>query len=338
MNSAVDPAPDKYARFGITIQRRSTIEWLLMDRFESMRVFVRIVERQSFTKAADDLQLPRATVTHTIQQLEKRLGVRLLHRTTRQVSATLDGQAYFHRCVRLLADVEEAESVFGQSAASPKGKLRVDLQGTLGMHFLLPQIGDFFAKYPGIELDIGMGDRLVDMVQEGVDCVLRAGEPRDSSMVGRQVALLGQVTCASNAYLAEFGTPKTLEQFKAHRAVNYASAAGKTLPFGFLVNREAKTVQLRGIATVRHADAYVACCEAGLGFVQLPRYHVERQLADGTLREVLAKYRPAPMPVSVLYPHHRQLSPRVRVFVDWVAGQMPRDGRRAAPPPPPPPR
>ena len=127
-----------------------------MDRLDAMRVFVRIVELKSFTKTADDLQLPRATVTHTIQQLEKRLGVRLLHRTTRQVSATLDGEAYFHRCVRLLADVEEAESAFSRSAAAPKGKLRVDLQGTLGMHFLLPHIGDFFAKYPEVELEIGM--------------------------------------------------------------------------------------------------------------------------------------------------------------------------------------
>jgi LysR family transcriptional regulator, regulator for bpeEF and oprC len=293
-----------------------------LDRLDAMRVFVRIVELKSFTKAADDLQLPRATVTHTIQQLEKRLGVRLLHRTTRQVSATLDGEAYFQRCVRLLADVEEAESVFSRSAAAPKGKLRVDLQGTLGMHFLLPHIGDFFAKYPEVELEIGMGDRLVDLVREGVDCVLRAGEPRESSMVGRRVASLGQVTCASRAYLERHGTPRTLDEFKAHRAVNYAGTTGKILPFEFLVGDEPRTMQLRGSATVSHADAYVACCEAGLGFIQLPRYHVERQLAEGILCEVLGKHRPAPMPVSVLYPHHRQLSPRVRVFVDWVADRM----------------
>jgi LysR family transcriptional regulator, regulator for bpeEF and oprC len=293
-----------------------------VDRFDAMRVFVRIVELKSFTKAADDLQLPRATVTHTIQQLEKRLGVRLLQRTTRQVSATLDGEAYFQRCVRLLADVEEAESVFTRSAAAPKGKLRVDLQGTLAMHFLLPHIGDFFAKYPELELEIGMGDRLVDLVREGVDCVLRGGEPRESSMVGRRVALLVQVTCASRAYLERHGTPRALEDFRSHRAVNYAGTTGKVLPFEFLVDGERRTMQLRGAATVNQADAYVACCEAGLGFIQLPRYHVQRQLADGSLREVLAHHRPPPMPVSVLYPHHRQLSPRVRVFVDWVADRM----------------
>jgi LysR family transcriptional regulator, regulator for bpeEF and oprC len=293
-----------------------------MDRFEAMRVFVRIVDQRSFTKAADELQLPRATVTHTIQQLEKRLGVRLLHRTTRQVSVTLDGEAYYQRCQQLLADLEETEAAFTQSAAKPRGKLRVDLQGTLARHFLLPHIGDFFDKYPDIELEIGLGDRLVDLVRERIDCVLRAGEPRESSMVGRRVAVLEQVTCASAAYLDRFGEPMTPEEFRAHRAVNYANASGKVLPFEFTVDEERQAMQLRGSVTVSHADAYVACCEAGLGFVQLPRYHVEQLLASGVLREVLADFRPAPMPVSVLYPHHRQLSARVRVFVDWVADRM----------------
>ncbi|WP_428419805.1 LysR substrate-binding domain-containing protein [Methylibium sp.] len=293
-----------------------------MDRLDAMQVFVRIVELGSFTKAADELQLPRATVTHVIQQLERRLGVRLLHRTTRQVSATLDGEAYHRRCQRLLADVEEAESAFSQSAVKPKGKLRVDLQGTLAMHFLLPHLGGFFASYPDIELEIGLGDRLADLVRESIDCVLRAGEPRDSSMVGRRVALLEQVTCASAAYLDTHGEPATAEALRAHRAVNYAGVNGKVYPFEFVVNGQPRAMQLRGSVTVSHADAYVACCEAGLGLVQLPRYHVERQLAAGTLREVLPQCRPAPMPVTLLYPHHRQLSPRVRVFVDWVADRM----------------
>jgi len=297
-----------------------------MDRLDAMRVFVRIVDLQSFTRAADDLQLPRATVTHTIQQLERRLGARLLHRTTRHVSATLDGEAYYQRCRQLLSDFEESESVFSSSAAKPRGKLRVDLQGTLATHFLLPHIGEFFARYPGIELEIGLGDRLVDLVREGIDCVLRAGEPRESSMVGRRVALLEQVTCASAAYLEQFGEPRTPEEFRAHRAVNYASAGGKVLPFEFMVDGEHRTLQLHGPATVSHADAYVACCEADLGFVQLPRYHVARQLAAGTLREVLGEFLPPPMPASVMYPHHRQLSPRVRVFVDWVADRMQRGG------------
>ena len=295
-----------------------------MDRFEAMQVFVKVAELASFTRAAEQLELPRATVTHTIQQLEKRLGVRLLQRTTRHVSTTPDGDAYLQRCVRLLADLQETEEAFGRSAVRPAGKLRVDLQGTLATHFLLPYLGEFFARFPDIELDIGLGDRMVDLVREGIDCVLRAGEPRDSSMVGRRVALLEQVTCASAAYLEANGTPATPSDLQRHRAVNYAGGSGKALPFDFVVDGQPRAATLRGAVTVRQADAYVLCCEAGLGLIQLPRYHVEAALAAGMLREVLAPYRPAPLPVSVLYPHSRQLSPRVRVFVDWVSERMQR--------------
>lgn len=304
-----------------------------MDRFDAMRVLVRIVELRSFTRAAEDLQLPRATVTHVVQQLEKRLGVRLLHRTTRQVSPTLDGEAYYQRCQRLLADLEETEAVFNQAALKPRGRLRVDLQGTLATHFLLPHLGEFFARYPEVELEIGLGDRLVDLVREGIDCVLRAGEPRDSSMVGRRVAQLPQVTCASTAYLERHGEPRTLEEFRdgGHRAVNYMGSGGRILPFDFIgAQGQALSLALPGPVTVSSAEAYAQCCEAGLGLAQMPRYHVERQLAEGRLREVLADFRPAPMSVSLLYPQQRQLSQRVRVFVDWVAARMQQQPQCAA--------
>lgn len=294
-----------------------------MDRFESMRLFMRIVELGSFTKAAEDMDLPRATVTHAVQQLEKRLGARLLQRTTRQVRATLDGEAYYERCQRLIADLEETEAAFSQSQVRPKGKLRVDLQGSLAMHFLLPHLGEFCEKYPDIELDIGMGDRLVDLVREGVDCVLRGGEPRDSSLVVRRITENPQLTCASAAYIRRHGTPLSIESLREHRAVNYiSSSTGRRLPFDFLVDGQPRSVQVPGTVAVRQADAYHACCEAGLGLIQIPRYHIEDKLADGSLVEVLAPFRPAPMPVSVLYPHSRQLSPRVRVFIDWVAERM----------------
>ena len=294
-----------------------------MDRIDAMALFTRIVDLGSFTAAADALHLPRATATHTIQQMEARLGVRLLHRTTRQVSPTLDGQAYYERCVRLLADLEEADAFIGGAAASPRGKLRVDLQEMLAMEYLLPDLQNFCARYPGIELEIGMGDRLVDLVKEGVDCVLRAGEPRDSSMVVRRVAMLEQVTCASAAYLREHGRPRTLEQMRQHQAVNFiSSASGRRLPFEFMVDGELQTMQIRGRVSVTSADAYHACCTQGFGFVQLPRYRVRRELAAKTLVEVLPRFRPPPLPVSILYPHHRQLSPRVRVFVDWVAQRL----------------
>ena len=292
-----------------------------MDRFDAMRIFTRIVELRSFTQAAHDLGYPKATVTHAIKQLEARLRVRLLQRTTRQVTPTLDGEAYYQRCVRLLADLEETESVFTSAAQQPAGKLRVDLHATLALHFVMPVLGQFCARHPLIELEIGMGDRLVDLVREGVDCVLRVGELGDSSMVARRVALLEQLTCASPAYLAAHGTPRTLADLDGHRAVNFFSAqTGKIWPFDFRLDGQRHSVTLPGTVSVNNADAYHACCRAGMGLIQAPRYHLEQALATGELVEVLAPLRPDPLPVSVLYPHHRQLSPRVRVFADWVAG------------------
>ncbi|TFW22569.1 LysR family transcriptional regulator [Duganella callida] len=296
-----------------------------MDRFNAMRIFTRIVELESFSKAAEDLQIPAATATYTIKQLEARLGVRLLQRTTRHVSTTLDGQAYYQRCVRILADVEETEAGFGNSGVAPRGKLRVDLQGTLALHYVLPRLQEFFGRYPDIELEIGMGDRYVDLVRDGVDCVLRVGELRDSSMVGRRLATLQQVTCGSAAYFERHGVPLTLDDLhkQGHRAVNFfSSSTGKLFPFDFIVDGKERSIALPGAVSVSNADAYKACCAHGLGLIQVPRYHIDGLLARGALREVLGDWRPRPMTVSVVYPHQRQLSPRVRVFVDWLSDVM----------------
>lgn len=288
-----------------------------MDRFQEMQVFVHIAERGSFTQAADDLQLPRATVSNLIQRLEARLGVRLLERTTRTVRLTPDGEAYRQRCVGLLADLEEADGLFRQAVA--KGLLRVNLQGTLARRFVVPALPAFLARNPQLELQIGEDDRLVDLVREGVDCVLRAGQLRDSSLVARRVAQLQQVTCASASYLGQFGVPQTLADLAGHRAVNYiSSASGQALPLEFTVNTEVQTLNLRGTVSVTGADIYAGAAIAGLGLVQVPRYRVADELASGQLREVLADLPPPPLPVSVLYPQNRQLSVRVRAFTQWL--------------------
>lgn len=288
-----------------------------MDRFQEMQVFVRIAERSSFTQAAEDLQLPRATVSNLVQRLEARLGVRLLERTTRTVRLTPDGEAYRQRCVALLADLEEADGLFRQ--AEPKGLLRVNLQGTLARRFVVAALPALLARHPQLELQIGEDDRLVDLVREGVDCVLRAGTLRDSSLVARRVAQLQQVTCASASYLAQFGVPTSLVELAGHRAVNYVSSAtGQALPFEFTVGGEVKTLPLPGVVSVTGADVYAGAAIAGLGLVQVPRYRVADELASGQLREVLADAPPPPLPVSVLYPHNRQLSVRVRAFVQWL--------------------
>ncbi|SAL01533.1 LysR family transcriptional regulator [Caballeronia calidae] len=289
-----------------------------MDRFQEMQVFVRIAERHSFTQAADDLQMPRATVTNLMKRMEERLGARLLERTTRTVRLTLDGEAHYRRCVRLIADLEEAEGSFRH--AEPKGLLRVNLQGTLARHFIMPGLPAFLERHRQIELQIGEDDRLVDLVREGVDCVLRAGTLQDSSMVGRRVALLEQVTVASPAYLSREGVPDDVEALASHRAVNFVSSAtGRVLPLEFTMNERVETIELKAAVSVTGVELYTQAALAGLGIVQVPRYHVDDALADGRLQVLLPDLPPPPMPVSVLYPHNRQLSARVRVFADWLS-------------------
>jgi DNA-binding transcriptional LysR family regulator len=288
-----------------------------MDRFQEMQVFVRIADRQSFTLAADDLRIPRATVTNLIKRLELRIGVRLLERTTRQVRLTHDGEAYYHRCVRLLADLEETDTSFRDT--KPKGLLRVNLQGTLAKHFVMPALGEFLAQYPDITMHLGEDDRLIDLVREGVDCVLRAGSLPDSSMIARRVALMEQVTVASPAYLQRHGEPVDLDELRAHVAVSYVSSAtGKPLGLDFNVNNEVIEIDLPAIVSVTGADLYTGAALCGLGLVQVPRYRIETELAEGRLKVILPGFAPPPLPVSVLYPQSRQLSSRVRVFAQWL--------------------
>jgi DNA-binding transcriptional LysR family regulator len=288
-----------------------------MDRFEAMRVFARVVERRSFTLAAQDLGLPRSTMTDAVKQLEARLGVRLLERTTRHVSPTLDGEAYYRRCLALIADLEDAEGAFG--GAKPKGLLRVDVHGTLARHFVLPHLPAFLAEYPEIEFYLSEGDRFVDLVREGIDCVLRVGELQDSDMVGRRVAMLEEVTCAAPDYIARFGLPSSVGALDGHRMVGFrSSATGTLLPLEFTVDGRLRHVALPATISVNGAESLVAAGRLGLGLIQVPRYHVEGDFETGSLVPVLAAFAPSPTPVSLLYPRSRQLSPRVRVFIDWL--------------------
>jgi DNA-binding transcriptional LysR family regulator len=282
-----------------------------------MRVFTRVVERRSFTLAAQDLGLPRSTVTDAVKQLEARLGVRLLQRTTRHVGATLDGEAYHRRCLALIADLEDAEAAFG--GAKPKGLLRVDVHGTLARHFVLPRLPDFLAEYPEIELYMSEGDRLVDLVREGIDCVLRVGNLQDSDMVARRVTMLTEMTCAAPGYINRFGMPASVDALDGHRMVGFRSSAmGALLPLEFIRDGVVRNVLLPAAVVVDGAESLVAAARLALGLIQVPRYHIESDLESGTLVAVLPEDPPSPTPVSLLYPRNRQLSPRVRVFIDWL--------------------
>ena len=289
-----------------------------MDRFQEMQVFVRIAQCGSFSQASEDLHIPRATVSNLIKRLERRLGVRLLERTTRQVRMTEEGKAYYRRCLNILSDLEEADNAFQDKP--PKGLLRVNLQGTLAKHFVMPHIQNFVARYPDISLHIGEDDRLIDLVKEGVDCVLRAGNLQDSSLIAKPLTRLEQVTVGSPEYFEQYGKPTTLESLKEHHVVAYLSTlVGMDSHLDFIVEGDVVEIELSHKVSVTGADLYTDAALAGLGLIQVPRYRIENHLKEGRLEVVLPNIPPPIMPVSVLYPQNRQVSLRVRVFINWLS-------------------
>lgn len=311
---------EKSVKTGKTVYSSPTIGRYAVDKFDALRLFTRIIELGSFTRAANVLDIPRATATLAIKELEKQLGARLLERTTRQVRPTFDGQAFYERCKRILGDLEDAEASLSTVLTNPRGTLRLDLHGAHATQIILPNIQDFRRRYPEISLVISSGDRLVDLVSEGIDCVVRAGNPRDSSLVAKRLALMPEVICASPAYLAEYGTPSSPEALCEHQAVGFfASNHDIRYPFSFLIDGQVVNHELGSWMSVNDAECYRCCALSGCGLIQVPRFRVEEYLASGQLVEVLSDWPSAGMPVSVLYPYHRQHSPRVKVFVEWVA-------------------
>lgn len=294
-----------------------------MDRIDLFRIFVRVVDCASFTRAADTLGLPRSTVSAAVAELEGRIGARLLNRTTRKVAPTQDGSAFYIRCLRLVADVEEAETLFRQSGTRLSGRLKVDVPGRLGRLVIAPALPEFLDAHPGVDVALGVTDRAVDLVGESIDCALRIGPLDDSGLVVRPLARLDLVNVASPAYLAGHGVPRGPQDLDAHLAVSYASpVTGRVEAFEWLEGGVARTRPMRARVTVNSAEAYVACCRAGLGIIQVPRYDVAADLKAGILVEVLADFCAAPMPATLLYPHRRHLSRRLQVFADWLAALL----------------
>lgn len=300
-----------------------------MDRFDAMQAFVKVVETGSFTKAAEVLQLSKTTVTHLVQQLEARLRVKLLHRTTRQVKVTSDGAAYHAHALRLLADMDDAEASLSGSAAMPRGRVRVDLPSPVARLILVPALPDFYARYPDIQVHMGVSDRRVDLVGEGVDCVLRGGELPDSSLVARRVAELPMVVCAAPAYVQQAGRPEhPLDLASApHRSVGFLSAhTGRLLRTEMSRGAERVEVSGRHALAVDDGNAYLAAGLAGLGALCLPRYMAQGHVARGELVLLFEDWRVDPLPMVVAVPSSRHLSTKVRVFVDWLAELMGRHG------------
>ncbi len=287
-----------------------------MDRLVALTLFVRIVDRGSFSAAAADLSISRPAATAAIKDLERRLGTRLLQRSTRHVKATLEGEAYHRRCVAILADLEDADRGASGEVA---GLLRVDVIGHLARTVLLPELPAFLARHPALTVHLGEGERLVDLVREGVDCVVRAGQLADSGMTVRRLGFMEEITVASPGYLALHGVPASPDDLNGHVMVGFVSSrTGQPLPLEFTRKSEVVEIALPARVLVGAADTSAAAARLGFGIVQAPRYRFADDLASGALVEVLADFPPTPTPVSVLYPSNRQLSPRVRVFMDWL--------------------
>ena len=287
-----------------------------MDRLTTLGLFVRIVDRGSFSAAAADLGLSRPAATAAIKDLERRLGTRLLQRSTRHVLPTVEGEVYHRRCVTILADLEDADRGAGGAIA---GVIRVDVVGHLARTTLLPELPALLAAHPALTVHLGEGERFVDLVREGVDCVVRAGPLADSDMAVRPLGTLEEITVASPGYLASHGTPASPGDLAGHAVIGFVSSrTGQPLPLEFTVGGKVTEVALPARLLVASAETSVAAARLGLGLVQAPRYRLIDDLVCGTLVEVLADCAPTPTPLSVLYPSRRQLSPRVRVFVDWL--------------------
>ncbi|KVW21437.1 transcriptional regulator [Burkholderia ubonensis] len=298
-----------------------------MDHLHAMRIFARVAHLGSFTKAAEQMQLPRPTVSNAVQYLEKHLKIRLLQRTTRRVALTAEGATYYERCARLLADLDDAETLFEDAGASPRGVIRVDLPERFALDKVIPAIPSFHARYPDLRIVMSTTDRFVDLIADGIDCAVRVGALSDTSLVARRIGELAQVNCASPAYLARHGTPRSPDDLPEHVAVGYfSSRTGRELDWEYadMDTGEIHAVKMRSIVSVNSSQAYLACCVAGLGLIQAPRDGLDAPLADGTLVEVLPEWNAAPLPVSVVFPHGRHLAPRVRIFVDWLANALSR--------------
>ena len=300
-----------------------------MDRFDAMQAFARVVETGSFTKAAQTLHMSKTSVTQLVQQLEARLRVRLLNRTTRKVNVTADGAVYYERVVRLLADLDDAETGLSSAASVPRGRLRVDVPSPLASMILVPALPDFHARYPDIQIDMGVSDRMVDVIGDNVDCVVRGGELTDLSLMARKVGDLQLGVFATPGYLQRMGTPLDPRELENsdHRIVGFLWARlGKALPYAMHRYGESLRINGRYVLAVDDGNAYLAAGLAGLGVLWLPQYMSRPYLARGELVPLFEDWNLDSMPLYVAFPPNRHISAKLRVFIDWIAELMTQHG------------
>ncbi|HEY5798493.1 MAG TPA: LysR family transcriptional regulator [Bosea sp. (in: a-proteobacteria)] len=300
-----------------------------MDQLNAMRAFVRVVEAGTFTRAADLLDMPKPTVTKQIQQLEAHLRAKLLNRTTRRVTVTMDGAAYYERALRVLGEIDELDASMALSQARPSGRLRVESSASLAVAVIIPALPEFNARYPDIQIDLGLSDRPTDLLGENVDCALRAGEIGDQSLIARRIGEMYMVTCATPDYIARHGMPLHPSDLEnGHFIVGYRYAgASRVMPFTYVGEGESIEVKSDYIVSFNEGAGYVAAALAGLGVIQAPTFMVQEHIAAGRLVPLLTSWCSAPKPLHIVYPPNRHLSNKVRVFVDWLAELFAKDDK-----------
>lgn len=294
-----------------------------MNQLEAMQIFVRVAELASYTRAAESLGMPKASMSTAVQQLESDFGTQLLHRTTRKVQMTLDGRACYERCKDLLADMDELRSMFQQAPQALRGRLRVDMPTGVARTMVIPRLPEFLRQHPRLEIELSCTDRKVDLVREGFDCVMRVGSLEDPSLIVRPLGAYAIANYASPEYVRTHGMPRSVEDLANHQLIHYVGTLGaKSMGFEYHDGVAYRTVDMPGVITVNSAEAYQEACLAGLGIVQAPSAGVRHLIERGSLVEVAPELRAEPMPVSLLYAQRRNLSQRVQVFMTWVAELM----------------
>ncbi|WP_151760701.1 LysR family transcriptional regulator [Acinetobacter seifertii] len=286
-----------------------------MDRLQQFFIFTEVAKRQSFSEVAHRLDLPRSTVTSAIQQLETHYGVRLFHRTTRKVSLTQDGQRILPECQNLLFDYEQLEQLIQTQKQHYRGTLKISMPSRIVHQVIIPELSDFYHRYPDIHLQLNSPDDMTDLIEKGIDCVVRVGELDSSSLIARLIGHLVMVNCASPHYLEQYGTPEQLEDLSQHKLINYAGAVGEKQ--GVFLHQDG-TVMMDSALSVNNTEAYIAAANAGLGIIQLPYYDVQDKIEQGVLVEVLSAYSAPSLPLNILYPNRSYIPKRLEVFMSWV--------------------
>lgn len=294
-----------------------------MNLLQHLQVFVRVVESGSFSRAAEHMGLAASSVTASVQKLETGLGTRLLQRTTRQVRPTADGEQLYERAMRLLADAEETQTLFRQQGTQARGRLRVEVPARIARLIIAPALPGLMAQHPELEIELNSSDRISDLVEAGIDCVLRVGAAGAPHLAARPLGELRMVTCASPGLVSRFGMPVSPDELSRFPTIHYGPMpSGGQDEWELGTKGQRHHVPMRGRMAVNNTESYVACCIAGLGVIQVPAYDVQAEMASGDLVELLEHLPPPPLSLQVFYPGQHRQSRRLRIFIDWLAAVM----------------